>query len=82
MTPFMIFEGIAVAQFIVAILMFRGLIFKRGTDKQKMPRIGFAIMKTVLTLRSLFKKPERTNCSGLRMWNREFQYPGGENGWR
>ncbi len=56
----MIFEGIAVAQFIVAILMFRGLIFKRGTDKQKMPRIGFAIMKTVLTLRSLFKKPERT----------------------
>ena len=39
--------------------MFRGLIFKRGTDKQKMPRAGFAIMKTVLTLRSLFKKPER-----------------------
>ena len=59
MTPFMVFEGIAVAQFIVAILMFRGLIFKRGTDKQKMPRIGFAIMKMVLTLRSLFKKPER-----------------------
>ena len=59
MAPFMIFEGIALAQFIVAILMFRGLIFKRGTDKQKMPRIGFAIMKTVLTLRSLFKKPER-----------------------
>jgi len=56
---FMIFEGIAVAQFIVAILMFRGLIFKRGTDKQKMPRAGFAIMKTVLTLRSIFKKPER-----------------------
>jgi ubiquinone/menaquinone biosynthesis C-methylase UbiE len=60
MAIFMIFEGIAVAQFIVAILMFRGLIFKRGTDKQKMPRIGFAIMKTVLTLRSLFRKPERT----------------------
>ncbi|MBC8521034.1 MAG: methyltransferase domain-containing protein [Methanomicrobia archaeon] len=60
MTIFMIFEGIAVAQFILAILMFRGLIFKRGTDKQKMPGIGFAIMKTVLTLRSLFKKPERT----------------------
>ena len=59
-TLFMVFEGIAVAQFIVAILMFRGLIFKRGTDKQKMPRAGFAIMKTVLTLRSLFKKPERT----------------------
>jgi protein-L-isoaspartate O-methyltransferase len=60
LTIFMIFEGIAIAQFIVAILMFRGLIFKRGMDKQKMPRIGFAIMKTVLTLRSIFKKPERT----------------------
>ena len=59
MAIFMIFDGIALAQFIVAILMFRGLIFKRGTDKQKMPRIGFAIMKTVLTLRSIFKKPER-----------------------
>jgi len=35
------------------------LIFKRGPDKQKMPRAGFAIMKTVLTLCSLFKKPER-----------------------
>lgn len=60
MAIFMIFECIVVAQFIVAILMFWGLIFKRGTDKQKMPRAGFAIMKTVLTLRSLFKKPERT----------------------
>ena len=60
MAVFMIFEGIAIAQFILAILMFRGLIFKRGMDKQKMPRIGFAIMKTVLTLRSIFKKPERT----------------------
>jgi len=60
MAIFMIFEGIAIAQFILAILMFRGLIFKRGMDKQKMPRIGFAIMKTVLTLRSIFKKPERT----------------------
>jgi SAM-dependent methyltransferase len=59
MLPFMIFEGIAAAQFIVAILMFRDLIFKRGTDKQKMPRVGFAIMKTVLTMRSLFKNPER-----------------------
>ena len=60
MAIFMIFEYIAVAQFIVAILMFRGLIFKCGTDKLMMPRIGFAIMKTVLTLRSIFKKPERT----------------------
>jgi len=60
MAILMIFEGIAVAQFIVAILMFRGLIFKRGTDKLMMPGVGFAIMKTVLTLRSIFKKPERT----------------------
>ncbi len=60
MAILMIFEGIAVAQFIVAILMFRGLIFKRGTEELMMPRIGFAIMKTVLTLRSIFKKPERT----------------------
>jgi len=57
---FLYLTGFAVAQFIVAILMFRGLIFKRGTDKQKMPRAGFAIMKTVLTLRNIFKKPERT----------------------
>jgi len=59
MAIFMLFECIAVTQFIVAILMFRGLIFKCGTDKLMMPGVGFAIMKTVLTLRSLFKKPER-----------------------
>jgi len=67
MAIFMIFEGIALAQFIVAILIFRGLIFKRGTDKQKMPRIGFAIMRLVLTLRNIFRKPERTlRETGLR----------------
>jgi len=60
MAIFMVFDGIAVAQFVLAILMFRGLIFKRGTEELMMPRIGFAIMKTVLTLRSIFKKPERT----------------------
>jgi|GEM_PF-2658913 len=60
MAIFMIFEGIAVAQSILAILMFRGLIFKRGTDKLMMPGIGFAIMKTVLRVREIFKKPERT----------------------
>jgi len=60
MEIFTIFEGIAIAQFVSAILMFRGLIFKRGMEKQKMPRAGFAIMKTVLTLRSRLKKPERT----------------------
>ena len=30
-------EGFALVQFIVAILMFRGLIFKRGTDELMMP---------------------------------------------
>ena len=60
MAIFMVFDGIAAAQFIVAILMFRGLIFKRGTDKLMMPGVGFAIMKTILTLRSISKKPERT----------------------
>jgi len=59
MAIFMIFECIAIAQFILAILMFRGLIFKCGTDKLMMPGVGFAIMRTVLTLRSIFKKPER-----------------------
>lgn len=60
MAIFMVFDSIAIAQFIVAILMFRGLIFKRGTEELMMPHIGFAIMKTILTLRSIFKKPERT----------------------
>jgi protein-L-isoaspartate O-methyltransferase len=60
MAIFMIFDGIALVQFGLAVLMFRGLIFKRGADKLEMPRIGFAIMKTVLTLRSILKKPERT----------------------
>ncbi len=38
-------EGFALAQFIVAILMFRGLIFKRETDELMMPGIGFMIMR-------------------------------------
>ena len=65
MAIFMIFECIAVAQFIVAILMFRGLIFKCGTDKLMMPGVGFAIMKTVLTLRSLFKKKRIANIKTI-----------------
>ena len=60
MTVFMIFEGLAIAQLVLAILMFRGLIFKRGEDRLMMPRIGFVIMKTVLTVRNLFRKPGRT----------------------
>lgn len=34
---FVIFEGIAIAQLVLGILMFRGLIFKRGTDELAMP---------------------------------------------
>jgi len=53
-------EGFALTQFIVAILMFRGLIFKRGTDELMMPGIGFAIMRLVLRVREIRGKPERT----------------------
>ena len=53
-------EGFALAQFIVAILMFRGLIFKRGTDELMMPGIGFGIMKLVLRVREIRGMPERT----------------------
>ena len=59
MTVFMIFEGLAIAQLVLAVLMFRGLIFKRGEDRLMMPPIGFVIMRTVLTVRNLFRKPER-----------------------
>ncbi len=55
-------EGFALAQFIVAILMFRGLIFKRGTDDLKMPGIGFLIMSTVLKIREIRGKPEEILC--------------------
>jgi SAM-dependent methyltransferase len=53
-------EGFALASFIVAILMFRGLIFKRGTDELMMPGIGFLIMSAVLKMREIRGKPERT----------------------
>jgi len=53
-------DGFALAQFIVAILMFRGLIFKRGTDELMMPGIGFAIMRLVLRVREIRGKPENT----------------------
>ena len=55
-----IFGGLAIVQFVLAILMFRGLIFKRGEDRLIMPNIGFMIMKTVLRARNIFRKPERT----------------------
>ncbi|MCK4736661.1 MAG: class I SAM-dependent methyltransferase, partial [Methanophagales archaeon] len=60
LTIFLIFEALALAQFGLGVLMFRGLIFKRGSDKLAMPRIGFAIMKTVLRMREITGKPERT----------------------
>ena len=53
-------EGFAIAQFTVAIMMFRGLIFKRGTDELMMPGIGFGIMRMVLRVREIRGKPERT----------------------
>ena len=53
-------EGFALAQFIVAILMFRGLIFKRGTGELVMPGIGFMIMSAVLKAREIRGKPEKT----------------------
>ena len=34
---FVIFEGIAIAQLVLGILMFQGLIFKRGTDELAIP---------------------------------------------
>ena len=58
-TVFMMFEGLAIAQLVLAVLMFRGLIFKRGEDRLMMPGIGFMIMKTVLRVRNIFRKPER-----------------------
>jgi len=39
-------EGFALAQFIVAILMFRGLIFKRGTDELMMNAKNDSIYST------------------------------------
>ena len=52
-------EGFAIAQLVLAVLMFRSLIFKRGEDRLMMPGIGFLIMKAVLTVRNLFRKPGR-----------------------
>jgi ubiquinone/menaquinone biosynthesis C-methylase UbiE len=54
-----IFEALAITQFVLAILMFRGLIFKRGEDQLLMPGIGFMIMKNILGVRNIFRKPER-----------------------
>ncbi len=57
--PFVTMEGFAIAQLVVGVLMFRGLIFKRGTERLMMPAIGFVIMRTVLRIRSAFINPSR-----------------------
>ena len=59
MTVFITMECFAIGQFALAILMFRGLIFKRGEDKLMMPGAGFMIMKMVLRIRNIFRKPGR-----------------------
>jgi len=59
MAPFVTMEGFAIAQLVLGVLMFRGLIFKRGTERLMMPAIGFVIMKTVLRIRSAFINPAR-----------------------
>ena len=59
MVPLATMEGFAIVQLVLGVLMFRGLIFKRGTEKLMMPAIGFAIMSSVLRIRSLFINPDR-----------------------
>ncbi len=59
MTVFITIECFTIGQFILAILMFRGLIFKRGEDRLMMPGAGFMIMKMVLSVRNIFRKPGR-----------------------
>ncbi len=59
MTPFATMEGFAIAQLVLGILMFRGLIFKRGEGRLMMPAIGFVIMSSVLRIRSAFINPAR-----------------------
>ena len=56
---FLIFEGIALAQLAISVLMFRNFIFKQGQDRVMMPAPGFMIMKTVLRVRNIFRKPDR-----------------------
>jgi protein-L-isoaspartate O-methyltransferase len=58
-SPFVTMEGFAIAQLVLGVLMFRGLIFKRGTERLMMPAIGFVIMRTVLRIRSAFINPAR-----------------------
>jgi hypothetical protein len=57
--PFVTMEGFAIAQLVLGVLMFRGLIFKRGEGRLMMPAIGFVIMSSVLRIRGKFVNPDR-----------------------
>ncbi len=57
--PFVTMEGFAIAQLVLGVLMFRGLIFKRGEGRLMMPAIGFVIMSSVLRIRGMFVNPAR-----------------------
>ncbi len=57
--PFVTMEGFALAQLVLGVLMFRGLIFKRGEGRLMMPAIGFVIMAAVLRIRARFINPAR-----------------------
>lgn len=59
MPPFVTMEGFAIAQLVLAVLMFRGLIFERGEGRLMMPAIGFVIMSSVLRIRARFINPAR-----------------------
>lgn len=59
MVPLVTMEGFAIVQLVLGVLMFRGLIFKRGTERLMMPSVGFVIMSSVLRIRSVFINPAR-----------------------
>ena len=59
MVPLVTMEGFAIVQLVLGVLMFRGLIFKRGTERLMMPAFGFMIMSSVLRIRSVFISPAK-----------------------
>jgi len=59
MAPFVTMGGFALAQLVLGVLMFRGLIFERGEGRLMMPAIGFVIMSSVLRIRGMFVNPAR-----------------------
>jgi SAM-dependent methyltransferase len=78
MPPFVTMEGFAIAQLVVGVLMFRGLIFKRGEGRLMMPAIGFVIMASVLRIRAKFINPARILREiGLQKGQTMLDYGGG-----